>query len=227
MNRLFGGASSTKAPPPSVHDVTGKLDSRVGQLDARLAGLQTDLTNIQRQLAAARSQATKETLRQQARTLLNQRRVLLAQREQLSKQSFNLYQVDLAHEGLQDSVATVQAMRTASKQMQATLRKVNPDAAEILGEEVSELLGDSWEVQELLGRSYDVGNPAMMMDEESLEAELAELAGEAFAAPQEEAALLERLRPEDIRVDLPPIPLGKKEEASASALFLSSQDTVK
>jgi hypothetical protein len=79
--------------------------------------------------------------------------------------------MEMASSSLTDASDTLEAMKVAKKQLQKNIAKANPDVAEVLGEEISELVSDAWEVQELLGRSYNVGEGTAMIDDLELEEE--------------------------------------------------------
>ena len=100
------------------------------------------------------------------------------QRDQLYNQQFNLDQVQFTTESVKDTVATVQALKTAkkdlSKQMKA--KEFNIDKIDKLQDEMMDLMDRQREVQESLGMSYDVPDvdESELMDElDALDYELA------------------------------------------------------
>ena len=117
----------------------------------------------------------------------------------------NLFQMEMASSSLTDATDTLEAMKVAKKQLQKNIAKANPDVAEVLGEEISELVSDAWEVQELLGRSYNVGEGTAMVDDMELEEELKMLEGTS-GLEEPENDLIERARSDTIKIDLPELP---------------------
>lgn len=199
MNRLFGvGGSSSTSNGGGLTEATEKLDNRVAAIDGKLKVLEEQLGQVQKQLTMTRPGGiSRDALRSQARSLLTQRRTLQAQRQQLQAQSLNLFQIDLAATNVRDAQDTLKAMQGVKRELARTLGKVRPEMVEVLGEEVSELVADSWEVQELLGRSYET----LGVGEDELEEELRMLEG---AVSVEEENVWDRVLPP--KVDLPSIP---------------------
>lgn len=206
MNRLFGVGGGAKGASPSVSltDATGKIDNRILSIDGKIKVLDEQIGQVQKQLSMTRpGSSNRDSLRSQARSLLTQRRSLQAQRQQLQNQSLNLFQMDLAASNVRDAQDTLKAMQGVKRELEKSIGKVNPDMVEVLGEDVSELLADSWEVQELLGRSYQTTD---LVGEDDLEDELRML--EQSTGIHEEEDVWDRvLKPEDVKVDLPLIPM--------------------
>ena len=202
MNRLFGVGGSKEAPI-TLTDATGKLDTRIQAIDGKVKYLDEQIAQVQKQLTVTRpGSTTRDSLRAQARSLLTQRRSLQAQRQQLQNQSLNLFQMDLATSNVRDAQDTMKAMQGAKKELQRAIGRVDPEMVQVLGEDVSELVADSWEVQELLGRSYAVDGGVGIGDEE-LEEELRMLEQQTG----DDGDMWDRvLKPEDVRVDLPLFP---------------------
>ena len=208
MNRLFGIDPNKKKDQVTLEQATSKLDTRIQSLDTKISLLDNELSRLQKQLALTRSgSSTRESLRGQARTLLSQKRMLQMQRQKLAGQSINLFQMEMASSSLADATDTMEAMKVAKKQLQKNIAKANPDMAEVLGEEISELVSDAWEVQELLGRNYNVSDGVAMADDLELEEELRMLEGTS-GLEESENDLLERARSDTIKIDLPELPLS-------------------
>lgn len=101
------------------------------------------------------------------------------QRDQLYSQQFNLDQVSFAAESVKDTVTTVQALKTAQKDLkkQMKAKEFNIDKIEKMQDGMMDLLDQQREVQEALGQSYDVPDvdESELMDElDALEFEMAE-----------------------------------------------------
>lgn len=89
------------------------------------------------------------------------------QRENLNNQSFNMEQTNFATQMLKDTKTTVDAMRLGVKEMKKEYKKVNISAIEDLQDELEDMMDQANEVQEVMGRSYGVGDD---IDEAELEA---------------------------------------------------------
>ena len=57
--------------------------------------------------------------------ILQQKRLYENQRGMMMQQSFNMEQTNFATESIKDTVTVVQAMKTASKEMKTTMRKLD------------------------------------------------------------------------------------------------------
>ena len=99
-----------------------------------------------------------------------------------SNATFNLEQVRDVKHMQQDNIAMVSNLKIANQEMRAAQHRVDIDEVEDLQDDMADALAEANEVQEVLGRSYDVDN----VDEAGLEAELDELEEDALnyaAAP--------------------------------------------
>jgi len=96
-----------------------------------------------------------------------------AQIAQLSQQTFNMESAALATENLRNTMATVDAMQIANKEMRKQYGKLDVDQIENIHYDMEDLLEQANEVQATLGRSYAVPDE---IDDADLEAELDALA---------------------------------------------------
>jgi len=78
------------------------------------------------------------------------------QRDALYNQQFNIDQTKFATESVQGTKDMVAAMKSASKELKTGFKDINIDEIEDLHEDMSELMEESEEIQEVLGRSYGV-----------------------------------------------------------------------
>jgi len=115
----------------------------------------------------------KEAIQQRALRTLKQKRMYEAQITQLSQQTFNMESAALATENLRNTMATVDAMQIANKEMRKQYGKLDVDQIENIHYDMEDLLEQANEVQATLGRSYAVPDE---IDEADLEAELDALA---------------------------------------------------
>lgn len=83
-------------------------------------------------------------------------------------------QANYANQMLKDTQATVVAMKDGMKSMKKEFKNINIEDIEDLQDEMSDMLEQADEVQEALGRSYNMPE----MDEDDLQAELDALGDE-------------------------------------------------
>ena len=77
-----------------------------------------------------------------------------SQRDQMMQQSFNMEQQSFGLQTLKDTITTVDAMKLGAKEMKQQFKKIDVDKIETLHDELEDLMGESNEIQEVLGRSY-------------------------------------------------------------------------
>ncbi|ORZ25408.1 Snf7 family, partial [Absidia repens] len=173
MNRLFG--SSKKTPKPTLNDAISSTDVRSDAVEVKIRKLDAELTRYRDQMKKMREGPAKKSVQQKALRVLKQRKMYEAQRENLQQQSFNMEQAQMTTENLRSVMATVDAMQTANKEMKRQYKNVNLDKIDSLQDEMEDLLAQAGEVQETLGRSYNLPDD---VDEDDLEAELDALGDE-------------------------------------------------
>lgn len=88
------------------------------------------------------------------------------QRNNLQQQSFNMEQTNFSTQMLKDTQTTVAAMKLGVKEMKREYGKVNIDQIEDMQDDLSDMMEQANEVQEVLGRTYGVPD----LDEDELEA---------------------------------------------------------
>ncbi|KAK6458215.1 Snf7 family [Scheffersomyces xylosifermentans] len=167
MNRLFGSKST--APKPSLNDAIKGIDDRVGSLDVKLSKINAELSTYQQKISRMRDGPGKSALKQRALKLLRQRKQIEAQKDQLESQSWNITQASMTTDNLQNTMITVDAMKSANKQLKKTYGKIDIDQIEALQDEMLDLIDKSNELQEALSTSYDVPED---ISESELDAEL-------------------------------------------------------
>merc|ERR1712226_1085212 len=106
--------------------------------------------------------------KQKALRLLKQKKQYESQAENMRNQSFNMEQGLMATQTLKDTKTTMDAMKVGVKEMKKEFKNVNIEKIEDMQDELSDMLEDANEVQEVMGRAY--GMPEI--DEDDLEAEL-------------------------------------------------------
>ncbi|KAI8974112.1 Snf7-domain-containing protein [Pilobolus umbonatus] len=173
MNRLFG--STKRAPKPTLNDAILSTDERVDAVEVKVKKLDAELTRYRDQLKKMREGPAKKTVQQKAIRVLKQKKLYEAQRDNLQQQSFNMEQAQMTTENLRNVMATVDAMQVANKEMKKQYKNVNLDKIDQLQDEMEDLMEQANEVQETLGRSYNLPDD---IDEADLEAELDALGDE-------------------------------------------------
>lgn len=173
MNRLFG--SKNTAPKPNLNDAMTSIDERVGSLDVKISKVNSELATYQAKLSKMREGPAKSSVKQRAIKLLRQRNQLESQRDQLMSQSWNISQAQMTTENLKNTMITVDAMRQTNKELKKTYGKIDIDKLEDMQDEMLDLIDQSNELQNALGRSYDVPDD---ISESELDAELEALGDE-------------------------------------------------
>lgn len=142
----------------------------------KLAKLNAELTTYQTRLSKMRDGPGKSALKQKALKLLQRRKMYESQRSQLEQQSWNMEQASMMTDNLKNVMTTVDAMKTTQKTLKQQYGKVDIDKLERLQDEMADLMEMGNEIQETMGRSYDVPED---VDEAELDAELEALGEEA------------------------------------------------
>ncbi|BGP43409.1 Vacuolar protein-sorting-associated protein 60 [Rhodotorula kratochvilovae] len=181
MNRLFG--SSSAKPKPSLSDAIASTDLRIDSIEVKVRKLDAELTKYRDQMRKMRDGPGKNAVQQRALRVLKQKKLYEAQIGQLQQQTFNMEQANLTTENLRNTMATVDAMKTANKELKKQYGKIDVDKIEQMQYDMEDLLDQANEVQESMSRSYGVPDE---LDEIDLDAEL-EALGDDFAEESEQA----------------------------------------
>merc|ERR1712141_642473 len=189
MNRLFGKKNNT--PAPNLNDCVANLDSRGDSIDKKIAKLDADLMKLKNQMKTMRNGAAKNNVKQKAMRILKQKRMYENQRENIAQQSFNMDQANYTINTLKDTQQTVTAMKAGVKQMKKEYKKINIDKVEDLQDELEDMMYEADEIQNVMGRSYGIGDD---IDEAELEAEFDAL-GDDFLADNDASFLDELATP--------------------------------
>ncbi|QDS74990.1 hypothetical protein FKW77_005436 [Venturia effusa] len=173
MNRLFGAKNT--APKPTLNGAISNVDTRIESIDVKLAKLNGELTSYQQKLAKMRDGPGKTAIKQKALKVLQQRKMYESQRDQLQQQSWNMEQAGMMQDNLKNTMTTVDAMKTTTKELRKQYGKVNIDKIERLQDEMADLMDMGNDIQDAISRSYDVPED---VDEAELDAELEALGEE-------------------------------------------------
>lgn len=118
----------------------------------------------------------KTAIKAKALKILQRRKMYESQRDQLQQQSWNMEQADMMTSNLKNVMTTVDAMKTTNKTLKQQYGKIDIDKIERMQDEMADLMEVGNEIQESLGRAYDVPED---VDEAELDAELEALGQEA------------------------------------------------
>ncbi|KDQ64346.1 hypothetical protein JAAARDRAFT_116390 [Jaapia argillacea MUCL 33604] len=202
MNRIFGSSSSKKAKP-SLQDAIASTDARVASIEVKIKKLDGELGRYKEQMNKLRNGPGRDAIQQRALRTLKQKKMYESQLAQLTQQTFNMESAALATENLRNTMATVEAMKVANKEMRKQYGKIDIDKIENIHYDMEDLLEQANEIQESLGRSYAVPDE---LDEADLEAELDALALE---EEEEGPSYLADLSKAPDFVDEPPVELSE------------------
>ncbi|KAJ2956778.1 hypothetical protein NQZ79_g7444 [Umbelopsis isabellina] len=153
----------------SIEYLAAKTDVRSDAIEVKIRKLDAELTRYRDQMKKMREGPAKKSVQQKALRVLKQRKLYEAQRDNLQQQSFNMEQAQMTNDNLRNVMTTVDAMQQANKEMKKQYKNVNIDKLDALQDEMEDLMEQANEVQESLGRSYNLPDD---VDEADLEAEL-------------------------------------------------------
>ncbi|KAJ2385705.1 Vacuolar protein-sorting-associated protein 60, partial [Coemansia sp. RSA 2559] len=211
------------APKPTLDDAIKSTDSRVGAVEAKIKKFDGELARFRDQLKKMRDGPGKNAVKQRALRVLQQKKMYEDQRDQLIQQSFNMESAMFATENIKNTMSTMQAMQDSNKQMKKQYKNVDIDKIYDMQDEMAELLEQANEVQELMGRSYNLPED---LDEQDLEAELDALGDDLVFEENDVPSYLNDAEPEmpDLLPDAPdgaishqPVSADKPAETHATA----------
>ncbi|KAK4687638.1 charged multivesicular body protein 5, partial [Tremellales sp. Uapishka_1] len=154
----------------TVADIgNGQTDARIGSIEVKVKKLDAELGVFKSQMAKLRDGPGKSAIQQRALRTLKQKRMYEGQLNQLQQQTWNMEQASMTTENLKNTMATVDAMRIAGKEMKKQYKGIDIDKIESIHYDMEDLIEQANEIQESLGRSYGVPDE---VDEEDLQAEL-------------------------------------------------------
>ncbi|CAL9191332.1 vacuolar protein sorting-associated protein 60.2-like [Musa acuminata AAA Group] len=208
MKRVFG-AKKNKEPPPTIQDATDRINKRGETVDEKIKKLDAELARYKEQIKKTRPGPAQEAVKARAMRVLRQKRMYEGQRDMMYNQTFNLDQVAFATEGIKDAQQTMSALKSANKELKGMMKTVNISGIDSLQDEMMDMMDMSTEIQESLGRSYNVPDD---IDEEELLGELDALEAD-MGAETESDAIPSYLQPDkepdlDAELNLPAAPTG-------------------
>ncbi|AEE74937.1 putative Snf7 family protein [Arabidopsis thaliana] len=208
MRRVFGAKKNTE-PPPSIQDASDRINKRGDSVEDKIKKLDVELCKYKEQLKKTRPGPAQEAVKARAMRVLKQKKMYEGQRDMLYNQTFNLDQVSFAAEGLKDAQQTMTALKSANKELKGMMKTVKIQDIDNLQDEMMDLMDVSSEIQESLGRSYNIPDG---LDEDDLMGELDAL--EADMGNETEAdGMPSYLQPDtetdyDSELNLPAAPTG-------------------
>ncbi|KAL9235878.1 hypothetical protein vseg_010610 [Gypsophila vaccaria] len=168
MHRIFGAKKQTD-PPPSVQDASDRITKRGDSVEEKIKKLDAELARYKEQIKKTRPGPAQEAVKARAMRVLKQKRMYEGQRDMLYNQTFNLDQVSFAAEGIKDAQQTMSALKAANKDLKGMMKTVKLQEIDNLQDDMMDLMDMSHEIQETLGRSYNVPDD---IDEDDLMGEL-------------------------------------------------------
>jgi charged multivesicular body protein 5 len=153
MNRFLGTAKP-KGPKPTVAGAIQSTDNRVEQVEVKIKKLDAELLKYKDQMKTLREGAGKNAIKQKAIRVLKQKKMYEQQRDQLMQQSLNMEQASMATDNLKNTFITVDAMRTANKELKKQYKSINIDKIDKIQDEMEDLLEQANEIQETMGRYF-------------------------------------------------------------------------
>lgn len=153
MNRLFGKSNNT--PKPTLEDASGRISNRSDVVDARVAKIDAELMKLKEQIQRSRGMA-QQRYKQRALQLLQQKRMYQGQQDMMMQQQFNVDQLQFTTETMKDTQIQVDALKGANKALKKEMKKLNIDKVDQMQDELADLYMDTQEIQEIMGRAYDV-----------------------------------------------------------------------
>lgn len=166
MNRLFG--KSSKEPKPTLDDASARLESRSDAVDSRVAKIEAELMKIKVQIQRSRGPA-QQRYKQRAVQLMQQKRQYQSQQDMMLQQQFNMDQIQFTTETVKDTGIQIAAMKDANKTLRKDLKKFDINKVDKMQDELADLYMDTQEIQEIMGRAYEVPDD---IDEDELMGEL-------------------------------------------------------
>jgi charged multivesicular body protein 5 len=155
MNRIFG-TSGSKKPKPSLQDAIASTDTRVASIEVKVKKLDAELVRYKEQMSKLRNGPGKNAIQQRALRTLKQKKIYEQQLAQLAQQTFNMESAALTTENLRNTMATVDAMKIANKEMKKQYGKIDIDKIENMHYDMEDMIEQANEIQESLARSYAV-----------------------------------------------------------------------
>jgi charged multivesicular body protein 5 len=141
MNRIFGAQKPktpkptlsdaiTNVPLPSLSPTNSQTDARIAAIDDKIKKLDKELATYRDRMSKMRDGPGKNALKQRAMKVLQQRKMYEGQRDQLQSSSWSMEQAVMTTENLRNTMTTVDAMKSANKEMRRQYGKIDVNKIE-------------------------------------------------------------------------------------------------
>jgi len=175
MKRIIGlGLGKPKTPPPNLDACIENVDKKAEALEKKVNQSEAELRKIREQMKKLGDGPAKNALKQKLVRILQRKKALDIQLDNVRQQSFNMEQVSSAVQSTKDAKVIVGAMKSGVSQMKKELKKVDMDEIQDFQDDLDETLEQSEEIQEALGRNYNMPD----IDDDELQSELDALGDE-------------------------------------------------
>lgn len=171
MKRLFG-QKKEEAPKPTLDDANTRLTNRGDAIDTKCQKIDEELVKLKTLIQNSRG-AAQQRHKQRAMQLLQQKKMYQGQRDMIYQQQTNIDQLQFTSEMMKDTHLQVSALRDASKDLKKQFKNFKIEDVEKMQDELRDLYEETQEIQEVMGRAYDVPEE---VDEDEMMAELDSLA---------------------------------------------------
>lgn len=101
-----------------------QVEKRGSEVDGKIKQLDEELLRYKTQLSKMRPGPAKNQVQQRALRVLKQKKMYDKQRDTLYNQSFNVDQTRFALQNVKDTVTTVAAMKSASKELKVGMKEI-------------------------------------------------------------------------------------------------------
>jgi charged multivesicular body protein 5 len=184
----------------SIEESIMKLKEVSSLLKQQISKYDTDYINIR--IGLKKSIKTKQSKHAQI-YLLKKSKLIKYHMESASKRLISLDQQQLQLESIKMTALHLDAIRTSTKTLKSYMKQTDIDKVEEMQDNLSELIAQSTDIQNILSDEMDNG---IVMDESELEAELEQLAQDDVVLPQvpsDKLPVLNRVDSDDSDVSTP------------------------
>lgn len=172
MQRFFGKKKPVKKGP-TLDEASTRIDGRLSGLEGKIKKLEGEMRPLQqRRLKLRKGCAERKRIEKRLIMMQKKRKMYEKQRGTMESQQFNIDQTKFATDNVKDAVELASAFKEASVALKSQIQEVDLDEIEDLHDDMDDALLDVNEINDIMGRSFDVNED---MDEDELLAELDEL----------------------------------------------------